>query len=59
MDMQNFQAACVTLFWPEWSRLLGVFVASTIGVAMYHILTSYTPARTRRSTRFAGQKISE
>jgi hypothetical protein len=59
MSAESFQAACVALFWPEWARMLGVFVFSVVALSVYHILVSFTPTRTRRSTRFAGQGISK
>ncbi len=56
----NFQEAFLVVFWPAWSRMLALFVATSVIVEMYHILVhSHSFARPRRSSTFAGQDFEK
>jgi len=52
----DFQETLVVLFWPVWSRLLGLFVAMSVGVAVYWVTTRSATYQTPRqgNVRFAG-----
>lgn len=52
----DFQEAFLVLFWPVWSRLLGLFVAVTVATAVYWIFTKSATYRTptQGNVRFAG-----
>ena len=56
----DFQEAFLVLFWPAWSRMLGLFVAAAIGGVVLHVLMrSWHFRRPARSTTFAGQQLTE
>jgi len=52
----DFQEAFLILFWPVWSPMLGLFIASTIVVAVYWLTAQFTYFRLPSQTthRFAG-----
>lgn len=54
----DFQEAFLAMYWPVWSRLLGVFLAGSIMISIIDILTrSQSRPRPRRRSTFAGQEV--
>lgn len=54
----DFQEAFLAMYWPVWSRLLGVFLAGSILISIIDILTrSQSRPRPRRRSTFAGQDV--
>lgn len=54
----DFQDAFLSLYWPAWSRMLGLFVAAVIIVSIYHIvLRSHRFTLPHKRETFAGQEF--
>jgi hypothetical protein len=54
----DFQDAFLTLYWPAWSRMLGLYVAATIILCLYHLLVrSHRFSRPQRRETFIGQEF--
>jgi hypothetical protein len=54
----DFQDAFLTLYWPVWERMLSVFLAGSILVALIDLLIhSQSRPRPRRRSTFAGQEV--
>jgi hypothetical protein len=55
----DFQEAFLILFWPVWERMLGLFLAASIAVAIWHIVVSGLRKPFVRQFRFGGRSGQE
>jgi hypothetical protein len=58
VPLMDFQDAFLTLYWPAWSRMLGLYVAATVILCLYHLLVrSHRFSRPRKRETFMGQEF--